>query len=133
MVILHTFLALVSGFATVVLLALVLTALLKKIAPHWAEVEGRPGPGAVLVNMGLSFLSAAAGGYVTAWAAAGNPLGNPLVQVLALALVVLLLAALSALQARGKQPIWFQLALVAIAPLGVLAGGVLRLRVLGIL
>jgi hypothetical protein len=129
LVILHTFLALVSGFATVVLLALVLTALLKKIAPHWAEVEGRPGPGAVLANMGSSFLSATAGGYVTAWAAAGNPL----IQVLALALVVLLLAALSALQAKGKQPIWFQLALVAIAPLGVLAGGLLRLRVLGIL
>jgi hypothetical protein len=129
LVILHTFLALVSGFATVVLLALVLTALLKQIAPHWAEVEGRPGPGAVLVNMGLSFLSAAAGGYVTTWAAAGNPM----IQVLALALVVLLLAALSALQAKGKQPIWYQLALVAIAPLGVLAGGLLRLRVLGIL
>jgi hypothetical protein len=46
---------------------------------------------------------------------------------------VLLLAALSALQAKGKQPIWYQLALVAIAPLGVLAGGLLRLRVLGIL
>jgi hypothetical protein len=60
-------------------------------------------------------------------------LGNPLIQVLALALVVLLLAALSALQAKGKQPIWFQLALVAIAPLGVLGGGLLRLRVLGIL
>jgi hypothetical protein len=83
----------------------------------------------VLANMGSSFLAAAAGGYVTAWAAAGNPL----IQVLALALVVLLLAALSALQAKGKQPIWFQLALVAIAPLGVLAGGLLRLRVLSIL
>jgi hypothetical protein len=66
---------------------------------------------------------------VTTWAAAGNPM----IQVLALALVVLLLAALSALQAKGKQPIWYQLALVAIAPLGVLAGGLLRLRVLGIL
>jgi hypothetical protein len=58
---------------------------------------------------------------------------NPLVHVLALGIVVLALAALSALQSRGNQPIWYQLAQVAISPLGVLAGGLLRLRVLGIL
>jgi hypothetical protein len=68
-------------------------------------------------------------GYVTAWAAAANPL----IHMLALGIVVLALAALSALQSKGKQPIWYQLALVAITPLGVLAGGLLRLRVLGIL
>ena len=43
------------------------------------------------------------------------------------------LAALSALQSRGKQPIWYALALVAISPIGVLAGGLVRLRVVGIL
>ncbi|MGD0522364.1 MAG: hypothetical protein ABSA48_13990 [Terracidiphilus sp.] len=53
--------------------------------------------------------------------------------MLALGIVVLALAALSALQSKGEQPIWYQLALVAITPLGVLAGGLLRLRVLGIL
>jgi hypothetical protein len=47
--------------------------------------------------------------------------------------VVLALAALSALQSRGKQPVWYALSLVAISPLGVLAGGLMRLRVLGIL
>jgi len=46
--------------------------------------------------------------------------------VLALALVVLALSALSALQSRGKQPVWYQLALVAITPIGVLAGGLVR-------
>jgi len=55
------------------------------------------------------------------------------VHALALALIVLALAALSALQTKGNQPVWLQLALVAIAPLGVLAGGLVRLRVLGIL
>ena len=59
--------------------------------------------------------------------------GNPLTQVLALALIVLGLAALSALQARGQQPIWYQLAQVTLSPLGVFAGGLVRLRVLGIL
>jgi hypothetical protein len=53
--------------------------------------------------------------------------------VLALGIVVLALTALSALQARGKQPIWYALTLVAISPIGVLAGGLVRLRVVGIL
>jgi hypothetical protein len=91
--------------------------------------QGRPSPGYVVVNLGYSFLGAAAGGYVTAWLAAANPLYH----VLALGIIVLVLSALSTLQSRGKQPIWYQLALVAIAPIGVLAGGLLRLRVLGIL
>jgi hypothetical protein len=81
------------------------------------------------VNLGYSFLAAAAGGYVTAWLAAGNPL----FQVLALAIIVLAIAAMSAMQARGKQPIWYQLTLTALSPLGVFAGGLVRMRVLGIL
>ena len=66
---------------------------------------------------------------VTAWVAAANPL----IHVLALAMVVLALAALRALQSRGKQPVWYALILVAISPIGVLAGGLVRLRMLGIL
>jgi len=40
---------------------------------------------------------------------------------------------LSALQARGTQPVWYALSLLALMPAGVLAGGLVRLRVLGIL
>lgn len=129
MVILHAFIALVAGFAVMVTLVISITALLTRMVPSWVGDQGRPQPGYVFVNLGYSFLAAAAGGYVTAWIAQANPL----VHVLALGMVVLALAALSALQSRGKQPIWYQLALVAISPLGVLAGGLLRLRVLGIL
>ena len=121
MVILHAFIALVAGFAVIVLLVIVITALLTRMVPSWTGEQGRPQPAYVFVNLGYSLLAAAAGGYVTAWAA----LGNPLVHVLALGMVML--------QSRGKQPIWYQLALVAISPLGVLAGGLVRLRVLGIL
>jgi len=106
-----------------------MTALLARMVPSWTGSEGRPQPGYVFVNLGYSFLAAAAGGYVTAWVAAENPL----IHVLALGLVVLALAALSAMQSRGKQPVWYALTLVAITPLGVLAGGLVRLRVLGIL
>ena len=157
MVILHAFFALAAGFATIVLLGIGLAALMAKSIPSWAADEGRPQPGSpatglrrwggepgspatglrrwggepgpVFIHLGASFLIAAAGGYVTALVADANPL----VHVLALGIVVLALAALSALQSKGRQPIWFQLAQVAISPLGVLAGGLLRLRVLGIL
>jgi hypothetical protein len=110
-------------------LVIVLTALLGKLTPDWVAEQGKPRPAYIFVNLGYSFLAAAAGGYVTAWLAAANPLYH----VLALGIAVLALAALSALQARGKQPIWYALTLVALTPLGVLAGGLVRLRVLGIL
>ena len=124
MVILHAFLALAAGFATMVLLVIVLTALLTRMVPSWTGAEGKLPPGYAFVNLGYSFLAAAAGGYATA---------NPLIHVLALGIVVLALAALSALQLRGKQPVWYALALVAISPIGVLAGGLVWLRVVGIL
>ncbi|MGP8173656.1 MAG: hypothetical protein ACLP7O_03805 [Terracidiphilus sp.] len=109
MVILHAFLALLAGFATMALLVIALTALLTRLMPRWVGEQGKPQPGYVFVNLGYSFLAAAAGGYVTAWASAANLL----VHVLALGIVVL--------------------ALVAITPLGVIAGGLVRLRVVGIL
>ena len=129
MVALHAFLALLAGFATMAILVIVITALLTRLVPSWVADQGKPQPAYVFVNLGYSFLSAAAGGYVTAWAATANPL----IHVLVLAIIVLGLSALSALQARGKQPIAYQLALVALSPLGVLAGGLVRLRILGIL
>ncbi|MGA2888682.1 MAG: hypothetical protein ABSE51_11565 [Terracidiphilus sp.] len=133
MVILHTFLALAAGFFVLVMLGMMLSALVERTVPGWKGAEGEPlsrvAPGFAFVNLGSSFLAAAGGGYVTAWAASGNAL----VQVLALGIVVLALAALSVLQSRGKQPIWFQLSQVAISPVGVLAGGLVRLRVVGIL
>jgi hypothetical protein len=132
-VILHAFLALTAGFAIMVVLVIALSALVTRMVPSWTGAEERPQPGwepgYVFVNLGSSFLAAAAGGYVTARVAAANPL----IHVLALGMVVLALSALSALQSRGKQPIWYALALVAISPIGVLAGGLVRLRVLGLL
>ena len=110
MVALHAFFALLGGFATMAALVAVITALLQKLTPGWVSEKGAPKPGYIFVNLGYSFLAAAAGGYVTAWIAAHNPL----VHVLALAITVLLLAALSALQQRGEQPVWYMLALVAL-------------------
>jgi hypothetical protein len=129
LVILRTFLALAAGFATIGILVALLTALLSRLTPHWAGDEGRPPLSYRFVNLGWSFLASAAGGYVTAAVAAANPL----VHVLVLGIIVLAVSALSAMQAKGTQPVFYALALVAIAPLGVLAGGLLCLRVMGIL
>ncbi len=129
MVVLHAFLALAAGFATMAVLVAVLTALLARLTPSWVGEQGNPKPGYIFVNLAYSFLAASAGGYVTAWIGATSAMQL----VLALGIVVLALAALSAMQARGKQPIWYQLTLLALTPMGVLAGGLVRLRVLGIL
>jgi hypothetical protein len=140
-VILRTFLALAVGLACTVLLGIALSALVARLVPSWSEAESKPRgragnlrppkwkPGFAFVSLGSSFLAAVAGGYVTAWVA----VGNPLIYVLALGIMVLVLSALSTLQSRGKHPIWFQLAQVAVSPIGVLAGGLIRFRVLGIL
>jgi hypothetical protein len=129
LVTLHAFLALAAGFAAVMVVALGLRGILLWLVPSMADVAARPDLGYTVVNLGASFLSGAAGGYATAWVATANPL----IHVLALALIVLGLAALSALQSRGKQPIWYQLAQVGLSPVGVFVGGMVRLRVMGVL
>jgi len=128
-VMVHAFLALLAGFATMAGLVIICTAVLGRLTPEWVGEEGNPRPGYAFVNLGYSFLAAAAGGYVTAWA---SPV-NPLIHVLVLGIVVLAMSALSALQSKGKQPVWYALTLLALMPLGVLAGGLVRLRVMGIL
>ncbi len=125
----HAFLALLAGYATMAALVMGLTALLSWLVPEWVGPVGRPEPAYAFVNLGYSFLAAAAGGYVTAWASSANPL----IHVLVLGIVVLAMAALSALQGRETQPVWYALTLLAVMPLGVLAGGLMRLRVCGIL
>ncbi len=128
MVIAHAFLALLAGFATMALVVIVVTLLLKRLAPQWVGVQARPLPAYVFVSLAYSFLAAALGGYITAWAAGEGALAY----VLALAVAVLVLGAITALQARGQQPAWYQVGLLIISPLGVVAGGLLRLKLLEI-
>ncbi len=129
MILLRAFLALLAGFLTMALLVGVVTAMLVKLAPNFVGKRPHPRPAYISFNLIYSFLAAASGGYVTAWIAQQNPL----VHTLVLALVVLLLSALSAVQQRGQQPIAYQLALVALTPIGVLVGGLLRLKLTGLI
>lgn len=129
MEILRSFLTLLAGFATMGLLIALMGSILGRAVPAWVGVVARPGPGYVSATLAYSFVSAAAGGYVTAWMGTRNPLRT----VLTLAIAVLALGALSALQARGRQPAWYQIALLVITSLGVMAGGLLRLQLAGLL
>jgi len=129
LVILYAFLALLAGFATIVLGVMGFTMLLARLVPSWAGIAGPPRRGYILVVLGYTYLANAAGGYITAWIAAAHPLEH----VLVLGIVILLLSGLSAILSKSQQHTLYQLALVAIMPLGVLAGGILRLRILGIL
>jgi hypothetical protein len=127
--ILHSFLAIGGGFLTVALLIAIATLAEKGLAPRAASEPAEPRRLHLWMNLVISAVSAAAGGYVTTFLARENPL----VHTLALALVVLLLSALSALQLKGKQPVAYQLSLTALTPLAVLGGGLLRLKQIGLL
>ncbi|MGB6973968.1 MAG: hypothetical protein WBD67_04715 [Terracidiphilus sp.] len=129
MVMLYAFRALAAGFAAVMGVALGLRGLLLWLAPSMAAQNPEPGAEYTIVQAGASLLAGTAGGYATATLGRANPM----IEVLALGIVVLALSGLSALQSKGKQPVWYLLVQVAISPLGVLAGGLLRMRVLGIL
>ena len=128
MVTLNAFLALLAGCATIVLLDVGMAALTSRLIPGWAATRGGVSAGYAVVRVGWAFLAGAAGGYVTACLAAGRVLGF----VLMLAVVALLMGGLNALAARGKLPVACRLAMAAVTPMGVVAGGLVWLRMRGI-
>jgi hypothetical protein len=129
MIMLHAFLALGGGFLSLLLAQALGTFLLRRVIPTWAAIEKKPGAGYTFANSGILFLSAALGGFVTARLAEANPL----IHALALALIVLMLSAMTAMQSRGKQPIWYLLLMIGLTPLGVFVGGAIWLRMMGAL
>lgn len=124
----HSFLAILAGFITIVGLMGLATALLKRFAPDFTRDDAPPDPFVMAVNVGIGLVCGIAGGYITARYAQGNPL----IHSLMLALAVLLLSAMSALQMKSKQPVYYLLVLTAIPPLAVLCGGLLRLHQMGL-
>ena len=121
------FLALLIGFVTMVLPVFVITGFLQSRVPEWVGKEGHPRPAYVAVNLFYSFLAAVGGGFVTASIAHDNALDT----ALALAIVILVLGGLSALQAKVRPPLWYQVPLLIVSPLGVIAGGLVRVQMLG--
>jgi hypothetical protein len=125
----HAFEALLAGLALIVVLVVLVRGLLIGVLPEWAGPPATMQPGALLFQLGSTFLASAAGGYLTAWMGSNDPLRY----VLVLGMIVLVLGALGTLETRRRSAIAYHLALIAIAPLGVLAGGLARLETLGVL
>jgi hypothetical protein len=121
------FLALLTGFVTMVVPVFLINGFLQSRLPEWVGEEGSPRPVYVAVNLLYSFLAAVGGGFVTAFIAHQNALDT----ALALAIVILVLGALSTLQAKVKPPLWYLVPLLIVSPLGVIAGGLLRIKFLG--
>lgn len=124
----HSFLAILAGFVTIVGLMGIATALLRRIAPNVTRDDAPPDPFIMAVNVGAGLVCSLLGGYVTA----RYSQGNPIVHAMMLALAVLLLSAMSALQMKGRQPVYYLLILTIIPPLAVLCGALLRLRQMGL-
>jgi hypothetical protein len=123
----RSFLAIRAGFATMAVLVTLATMAIAKSLPRIIGEPGNPRRRYLLLNLAYSAAFAVSGGYVTAIVAKADPLRN----VLMLAIVILLLSALSALQLRGKQPVLYQFALIVITPVAALAGGLLRMHAAG--
>ena len=123
----RSFLAILAGFATMAVLVTVATAAISKSFPRLIGEPGHPRRRYLLLNLVYSAAFAASGGYITAIIAKSDPLRT----VLMLAIVILLLSALSAMQMRGQQPVIYQFALIVLTPIAALAGGLLRMHAAG--
>ena len=123
----RSFLAILAGFATMAVLVTVATAAISKSFPRLIGEPSHPRRRYLLLNLVYSAAFAASGGYVTAIVAKADPLRT----VLMLAIVILILSALSALQLRGQQPVAYQFALIVLTPIAALAGGLLRMHEAG--
>jgi hypothetical protein len=123
----RSFLAILAGFATMAVLVTVATAAISKSFPRLIGEPSHPRRRYLLLNLAYSAAFAASGGYVTAIVAKSDPLRN----ILMLAIVILMLSALSALQLRGQQPVVYQFALIVLTPIAALAGGLLRMHEAG--
>jgi hypothetical protein len=123
----RSFLAILAGFATMAVLVTLATAAIAKSMPRLIGEPENPRRRYLLLNLAYSAGFAAAGGYVTAIVAKSDPLRT----ILMLAIVILVLSALSALQLRGQQPLAYQFALIVLTPIAALAGGLLRMHAAG--
>jgi hypothetical protein len=123
----RSFLAILAGFATMAVLVTMATSAITKSLPRLIGEPDHPRRRYLLLNLAYSAAFAASGGYVTAIVAKADPLRN----ILMLAIVILLLSALSALQLRGKQPVAYQLALIVLTPIAALAGGLVHMHAAG--
>jgi hypothetical protein len=95
----------------------------------WAGRDGSPRRPLLVAYVGVSFVAASVGGYVAALIAADYPLAT----ALALGIVTLVLGGVGTLQSGEKYPLWYLILLLIVTPIGVVAGGLIRMKAVGAL
>jgi hypothetical protein len=120
--IVRSVIAVIAGYAAMAAVVVALTVLVKRIAPAWVGSERAPGSSYVYTNLLFSYGAAMIGGYVAAVIGASAPLAH----ACALAVIVLVLSIVSAVQIGDRQPRWYQVTLALLGPLGVVIGGWIR-------
>lgn len=129
---LHSILAVLGGFATMVVIVMVTTAL-AAAALIPGGMRGMMSPGAPLppryltANILGSAVAAFLGGFVTVRLAPDKPFFHGI----ALAALMCVMALLSARQAGDRQPRWYQLLLCTVMPVVALAGAYISGQVAG--
>jgi hypothetical protein len=119
--ILRSVLAVLAGLLAMAVIVMALT-LLSVFALHLKS--GRPTPGYLTLNVIYSLAAAVFGGWLTARLAGRSPIAHGI----ALAVVMLVLSAVSYLQSTGTQPIAYQVFLVLMPPVAAIAGAWLSRR-----
>jgi hypothetical protein len=117
--------ALLAGFVSMALLVGVSVPLALALTGRFGPQPNAP---YLAANIGFSLLAAIVGGFVCGWIAGRAPLAHSL----ALAAIVLVLGAVSALQSAPTQPAWYPWTIAVAGAVGVLAGGLLRVRLIAI-
>jgi hypothetical protein len=120
--ILRTIGSMLAGYLAMSVVVGVITAVLVFRAPDWVMSAGHPNLPYMGVNLAYSFAAALLGGYVTAWIAGTRPLWHGVV----LGCILLVLSAAAAAMEHEQQPLGYQVALMALTPLGIVAGSWLR-------
>ena len=123
------FVAMLAGFTITAGLTSAVSVLLPKLVPAWAGRDGSPRRPLLVAYVGVSFVAASVGGYVAALIAADYPLAT----ALALGIVTLVLGGVGTLQSGEKYPLWYLILLLIVTPIGVVAGGLIRMKALGAL
>lgn len=120
---LHSLLAVLAGFAAMAILVVVSTAVAATLLVPGGMSATATGAASLprvylIVNLGCSALAAFVGGAITARIAYGSPLWHGG----ALAALMIAMSILSARQAKGTQPRWYQVTLMTAMPAVAVVG-----------
>jgi len=113
--ILRSVLAVIAGFLAMAVIVMALT-LLSVFALHLKY--GNPTPGYLTLNVIYSLAAAVFGGWLAALAAGRAPVAHGI----ALAVVMLVLSAVSYVHSSGSQPVAYQVFLIVAPPLAAVLG-----------